>query len=113
MKKALVSSSLINLTILRNETIIEKKIQGIKACNYNVQVIPAPAPNAYADGEKVYITLAAIKLARTKDELAFLIGHELAHNIFHYNYKNGTEANSFAINYLEMPKLKNFNSFFL
>ena len=35
---------------------IIKKIQGIKACNYNVQAIPAPAPNAYADGEKVYIT---------------------------------------------------------
>ena len=113
LKKALLSSSRVSFTLLRNEMIIEKKVQGIKACNYNVQVIPAPAPNAYADGEKVYITLAAIKLARTEDELAFLIGHELAHNIFHYNYKNGTEANSFAINYQEVPRIKNFNSFFL
>ena len=72
-----------------------------------------PSPNAYADGEKVFITLAAIKLARTEDELAFLIGHELAHNIYHYNYKKGTEANSLAINYLDMPKMKNLNSFFI
>ena len=61
----------------------------------------------------MFVTLAAIKLARTEDELAFLIGHELAHNIFHYNYKKGTEANSLAINYLDMPRLKNLNSFFL
>ena len=112
LKKALLSSSYVSFTLLRNERIIKKNIKGIKACNYNVQVIPAPAPNAYANGEKVYITLAAIKLARTEDELAFLIGHELAHNIFHYNFKSGTEANSFAINYQEIPRLKNFNSFF-
>ena len=113
LKKSLESSSVVNLTILRNNKVINKQIQGIKACNYNVQAIPAASPNAYADGEKVFITLAAIKLARTEDELAFLIGHELAHNIYHYNYKKGTEANSLAINYLDMPKLKDLNSFFL
>ena len=113
LKQSLAKSSLINFTILRNDKVMEKQIQGIKACNYNVQAIPASSPNAYADGEKVFITLAAIKLARTEDELAFLIGHELAHNIYHYNFKNGTEANSLAINYMDIPKLKNLNSFFL
>ncbi len=112
-KKALTSSAIINFTILRDNKIIEKKIRGIKICNYNVQAIPSASPNAYADGEKVFITLAAIKLARTEDELAFLIGHELAHNIYHYNFTKGSEANSLAINYLDMPKLKNLDSFFL
>ena len=28
--------------------------------------------------------MAAIKLAHTQDEIAFLVGHELAHNILHY-----------------------------
>ena len=113
LKESLAQSSVTHFTILRNDKIIKKSIQGIKACNYNVQAIPAPSPNAFADGEKVFVTLAAIKLARTEDELAFLIGHELAHNIYHYNYKKGSEANSLAINYLDMPKLKNLNSFFL
>mgnify|MGYP001223063789 CR=1 FL=1 len=41
----------------------------------------------------------AIKLAKTIDELAFLIGHELAHNIYHYNLTTGSsEANSLTIN---------------
>ena len=101
------------LTILRNEKVLEKELEGIRICNYNIQAIPSPAPNAYADGEKVFITLAAIKLARTKDELAFLIGHELAHNIFHYKYTRGNEANNHTINYLDKPRLKDFNSFFL
>tara|TARA_Y100001970_G_scaffold248173_1_gene317510 strand:+ start:323 stop:1363 length:1041 start_codon:yes stop_codon:yes gene_type:complete len=113
LKKSIRRSSKLKLTILRNEEIIRKEINGVKICNYNIQAIPSPAPNAYADGEKVFITLAAIKLARTNDELAFLIGHELAHNIFHYKYIKGSEANSLAINYNDAPKLKNFNSFFL
>ena len=113
LKESLNHSSVINFTILRNDKVIKKSVQGIKACNYNVQAMPAPSPNAFADGEKVFITLSAIKLAKTEDELAFLIGHELAHNIYHYNYKKGTEANNFTINYLDIPKLKNLNSFFL
>ncbi len=113
LTKAIATSSKLKLTILRNEKILEKEMRGVRACNYNVQAIPSPAPNAYADGEKIFITLAAIKLSRTKDELAFLIGHELAHNIYHYKYTKGSEANSLAINYLDAPKLKNFNSFFI
>ena len=111
--ESLANSAMTHLTILRKGQLLEKKIKGVKACNYNIQAIPAASPNAYADGEKVFITLAAIKLAKTEDELAFLIGHELAHNIFHYNYRNGSEANNLAINYLDVPKLKNLNSFFV
>ena len=109
----MMRTSKLKLTILRNNQVLEKEIIGEKICNYNIQAIPSPAPNAYADGEKVFITLAAIKLAKTNDELAFLIGHELAHNIYHYKYFNGSEANNLSINYLDTPKLKNLNSFFM
>ena len=70
--------------VLRGKKTSVIKMMGISACSYNVQTLPSGSPNAFADGEKVFITMAAIKLAETKDELAFLIGHELAHNIFHY-----------------------------
>ncbi|MEC6996619.1 MAG: M48 family metalloprotease [Pseudomonadota bacterium] len=113
LKKAFIKSSKLSLTILRNGKILSKDIKGIKICNYNIQPIPSPAPNAFADGEKIFITLAAIKLAKSVDELAFLIGHELAHNIFHYNYTKGSEANSLSINYSDLPKIKSLNSFFM
>ena len=79
---------------------------GIQSCSYNVQVLPSGFPNAFADGEKVFITMAAIKLAQTKDELAFLIGHELAHNIYDYNSKETSEAFTFVINYKDRPKIR-------
>ena len=113
LKKFALKSSKLRLTILRNQEVLEREVVGTNICNYNVQAIPSAAPNAFADGEKVFITLAAIKLARTRDELAFLIGHELAHNIFHYMYDKGSEAYNFAINYTDSPKIKSFSSFFL
>jgi len=113
LRSSISISSKLELIILRDNKVFRKKIDGINICNYNIQAIPAAAPNAYADGEKVFITLAAIKLAQTEDELAFLIGHELAHNIYHYKSTGGSEADSLTISYRDGPKIKSFSSFFL
>lgn len=101
-----------NLTfkILRGKEEIKISMTGIQICSYNVQVLPSGFPNAFADGEKVFITMAAIKLAQTKDELAFLIGHELAHNILHYKNFDANEANLLAIDYLDKPKIRQIKS---
>ena len=67
-----------NLTfkILRGKEEIKVNMTGIHSCSYNVQVLPSGFPNAFADGEKVFINMAAIKLAQKSDDLAILIGHE-------------------------------------
>ena len=96
----------LKLKILRSKEEIIINMIGVLGCSYNVQVLPSGFPNAFADGEKVFITMAAIKLANTSDELAFLIGHELAHNIFHYKNFNANEANLLAIDYLDKPKIR-------
>jgi len=98
----------LNITVLRKEKVKIFKLSGVRACTYNVQPFPSGAPNAFADGNKVFITMAAIKLAQTDDEIAFLIGHEMAHNIKHFKKFNSNEANSLAINYLDMPKVREF-----
>ena len=113
LAKNIKESQDINLTILRKNKVIKKSIKGIKGCVYNVQPIPSGAPNAFADGNKVFITLAAIKLARTNDEIAFLIGHEIAHNIFHYKSFNASEADYMGINYLDKPKIREAKSLFI
>lgn len=113
LKLALNSNSELNLKILRNNTVINKKITGVDSCSYNVQPLPSGSPNAYADGKKVFITLAAIKLARTNDELAFLIGHEIAHNIYHYKNFNANEAELLAIDYLDKPKIRDIKGVFI
>ena len=103
----------LKLKILRSKEEIIINMIGVLGCSYNVQILPSGFPNAFADGEKVFITMAAIKLANTNDELAFLIGHELAHNIFHYKNFNATEANSLAIDYLDKPKVRQIKSVFI
>ncbi len=113
LNKNLKESNEIHLTLLRNNKVIKKNITGIKGCVYNVQPIPSGAPNAFADGNKVFITLAAIKLARTIDEIAFLIGHEIAHNIYHYRSFSASEANYMGINYLDKPKIREAKSLFI
>ena len=100
----------LKLKILRSQEEIIINMIGILGCSYNVQVLPSGFPNAFADGEKVFITMAAIKLANTNDELAFLIGHELAHNIFHYKNFNANEANLLPIDYLDKPKVRQIKS---
>ena len=103
----------ITITILRKKKVKTLKLNGIRVCSYNIQPFPSGSPNAFADGNKVFITMAAIKLAKTDDEIAFLIGHELVHNIKHFKTFNTNEANSFAINYLDMPKVRGFRDLFI
>ncbi len=103
----------LSLTLLRKNKVIKKEIIGINACSYNVQPIPSGAPNAFADGTKVFITMAAIKLAKTDDEIAFLIGHEMAHNIKHFKSFETNEANTIGIDYLDKPKVREFKNLFI
>ncbi len=111
-KKSITHSNKLKVLVFRNGNIIEKKIEGINICDYSIQPFPAGSPNAFADGKKVFITIAAIKLAESDDELAFLIGHELAHNIFHYNTGGASEAYTESINYLDRPKIRNVSAIF-
>lgn len=44
--------------------------------------------NAFADGEKVYITTGMMQFLRTDSELGAVLGHEVAHNVLaHVDYK--------------------------
>ena len=113
LNKSISNSPLLELQILRKNKILDIKLKGKKICNYNIQALPSGFPNAFADGKKIFITIAAIKLARTDDELAFLIGHELAHNIYDFNSKETSEAFTLVINYKDRPKIRELKNLFV
>lgn len=50
-------------------------------CQSRFELIPSAKLNAKADGETVRITTGVLNDARDDSELAFVIAHELAHNI--------------------------------
>ena len=52
----------------------------VEACDYPLIVSDDDIVNAYADGNKIVITQGMMSFAKTDDELALVVGHELAHN---------------------------------
>lgn len=52
-----------------------------RACGYDVQLDPSDELNAKADGKRLFITTAMAGFTATDDELALVLGHELAHHV--------------------------------
>ena len=51
-------------------------------CDYGVGVELSPELNAFADGERVLITRGMVDFLDQDDDLALVLGHELAHNTY-------------------------------
>lgn len=55
-------------------------------CRYDIKLVTEPedearVPNAYADGNTIFITLAMLAITNSTEELAFILSHEYAHNV--------------------------------
>lgn len=57
------------------------KIVPRSACPSRVHLARSRQLNAFADGVHVFLTTRVLEQARTDDELAFVIAHEMAHNV--------------------------------
>jgi len=57
------------------------QIDPVAACDYPVEVLHSDKVNAYADGQRLRVTQGMLWFAKTDDELAMVLSHELAHNI--------------------------------
>jgi len=55
-------------------------INATEICNYKLRLRPSLAINAYADGRNITVTSGMMNFAANDDELAMIVGHELAHN---------------------------------
>lgn len=76
-------------------------IQPHRACGYEVQLNPSDELNARADGRRLFISTALAGFTQSDDELALILGHELAHHVLrHRNWSDvggaGREANDAA-----------------
>lgn len=52
----------------------------VPACDYPATLVPQQVLNAYADGERIFVTRGMMAFARTDEELALVVAHEIAHN---------------------------------
>ncbi len=73
-------SGKLKLRIQRGVKHLDLTIDGVKACYSSIQIKESEDVNAFADGDKIYITTGMLKFVDSDDELALVIAHEMAHN---------------------------------
>lgn len=70
-----------HLSVQRGEERLDITVTPRRACGYEVQLNPSDDLNARADGRRLFISTALARFAASDDELALILGHELAHNV--------------------------------
>lgn len=69
------------VTLLRDGVERTVRLAPLPACPSRVHLARSAQRNAFADGRHVFLTTGMLALLRNEDELAFLIAHEMAHNV--------------------------------
>lgn len=80
------------LVVLRDSILHAVNIPSDTVCAYDVVVLKSAELNAFADGKNVYVTSQMLRFAADDDELATVLGHEIAHNAMGHN--NAMKANA-------------------
>ena len=83
MRKSLAQSKgdPIKIAVARGAETIEVELESVLTCRSNIRVTSNSSINATANGRTITINNGLISFAKNPEELQFVIGHELAHNI--------------------------------
>lgn len=71
----------VELAVRRNGAVTSVTVTPEPSCGYEVQLNPSDELNARADGRRLFISTALAGFTESDDELAVILGHELAHNV--------------------------------
>lgn len=78
--QALTKGGAVNLRINRGGAEMSAPLGTELACSPDVFVVEDSTVNAYADGKNIVVNTGLLRFMENDDELALIIGHELAHN---------------------------------
>lgn len=81
----------------RDGASFEASVSATTACFYSIGLQASSVANAYANGRRMIFTTGLLSMASSDDELAYVIGHELAHNALGHTSKR---AGNFLIGFL-------------
>lgn len=80
MDSALAKGTPVQLTLERAGEQRETTVTPAKLCGYDITLKQNTMINAFADGKGITIYTGMMKFVQSDDELAAILGHELAHN---------------------------------
>tara|TARA_R110002167_G_scaffold18451_6_gene69028 strand:- start:1847 stop:2854 length:1008 start_codon:yes stop_codon:yes gene_type:complete len=75
----------VTLEVRRGDTSRTVIMQPVVACSSVFQVDPSDEYNARADGKGVFISSTMAAYAASDEDLAMILGHELAHNVLQHH----------------------------
>ena len=75
-----LTSETIKIVISRDNNTKQYNLYPQEVCDFPLVFIPDQIINAYADGKRTIITQGIAEYTKDDNELALVIGHELAHN---------------------------------
>ena len=64
----------------------------MRICGYPVRLDRSTEINAFADGDAIILCLGMLKFVKSDDELAAVLGHEMAHNTQKHNRNKSVNA---------------------
>ena len=80
------------LLVRRSGQLVALDLAGRQGCGGDVKFVDSSSTNAWSDGRHVVLSSAIVNIARSDDELAFVIAHEMAHNILGHLDKSGRDS---------------------
>ena len=86
----------INITVQRDGQPQHYTFIPDRICDYPARIHLSPVPNAYADGANIVVESGLLALFPQDKDVAFIVSHELAHNIKGHPLK-GTVSGLFRI----------------
>jgi membrane-associated protease RseP (regulator of RpoE activity) len=92
-KEALKDNVAIRFDVTRKNLPHSFMVRPEAACNVPYQVTRQNMVNAFADGRNIHIASGMMRFIRSNNELAIVVGHEVAHNLMsHVQKKQGNAA---------------------
>lgn len=80
------------MTVRRGGQELTLPVTLAEVCKYPYSVIQKEDVNAAADGERIYFNNGMMDFARSDDELAIVVGHEISHNLMeHISKQQGNQ----------------------
>ena len=81
-----------DLLVLRGGREVSLRLGSLQGCLGRVRLARSTQVNAFATGRTVVMTTAMLRFLKGDDELAVVLGHELAHNIFGHRQMRNEEG---------------------
>jgi membrane-associated protease RseP (regulator of RpoE activity) len=87
-----VGGNPLDLTIDRNGEVIQMNIEGKSYCSFPVLLFTSDNVNAFSDGKHILLTTGMYRMTQTDEELAFILSHEIAHNLMKHGKQKAEKA---------------------